>query len=503
MSDDDYEFHIRISRDEVSCYFGPGFTNAQPDSVRFDSAEHLPTIKVLEEWLRRWEWIARKPDAERLLVRGTFRALGNHLWNMALANVPGQKLLDKIDEVQSSSENLRPTVRVRLTFSDDAGDLEALPWEFVRPPGDDSFYLAAETNLTLGRYVDGPGFRDAHFESPDDKLRVLFIMCLPDEKNKKYGDTYDAERGALEKLIDDLSAMGQTRLQLKVCPRWDRGQVRNKLAEFQAGSEPGPVDVVHLAAMFRREDRTDEYQLFMPDARGDWDWREADAVVRMLTGDRNNRPKMVILHLCDWHETDWSNSPEHFEQLAPAFIARGVHAVLAMQYPIRVIEGSEFVTTLYGQLARGANIGEAVQFTRTYLVDREDRSFERQFGTPVLYMQSKMDGSLVKSVAALDDDEPATNDRRPSPLTHATFSTQGLKPDLAEIIDATGAETQKLLPDWLKSQKWPPSGTEGDARVAARNAILQLLREENDKPDVEEALVDLLARIGTIETQDG
>ena len=89
-----------------------------------------------------------------------------------------------------------------MSFTNDAGDLAALPWEFVHLAGENAF-LAAETSLTLGRYLEGEGFHDADFQSPDNKLRVLFVVCLPNWPE------YDDERAATRQLIIDLRQLGR------------------------------------------------------------------------------------------------------------------------------------------------------------------------------------------------------------------------------------------------------------------------------------------------------
>ena len=65
--------------------------------------------------------------------------------------------------------------------------------------------------------------------------------------------------------------------------------------------------------------------ILLPDDEGNWRWTtNTMPVVGAMTADPDNMPKLVILHLCDWHETDSQNAPEHFEQLAPEFIRRNI-----------------------------------------------------------------------------------------------------------------------------------------------------------------------------------
>ena len=499
MTNQDHEFLVTLSHDRVwGEYFGPGVDEGDLPPVAIRRDQHMETIQLLEAWLKRWEWIARSKD-ERLLVPDTFRVLGNHLWQMALSEVPGQRLIEAIEKVRRSRIRPRPTVRVRISFTSDADDLAALPWEFVHLAGREAF-LAAETNLTLGRYVEGEGFHDADFLSADDKLRVLFVVCLPDWRQ------YDDERAAMRSLVRDLGQLGQhgglttapSRMQLKVYQGWNEDDVKSALAEFQNEPEGGRVDVVHLTALFKRGG---EHEILLPDYDHCWRWTTNTLpVVGALTADPDNMPKLVILHLCDWHETDWTNAPEHFEQLAPEFIRKDIPAVLAMQYPMRTVDGCDLVTRLYRRLANGTNIGAAVQETRNDLVSRRDR----YFGTPVLYMQSRVDGGLVRRVVG----EPgAGRELRPSaqkPPTESSAPAVKLVFELGRIVDEMpGTRTTNDLAAWIGQQKWPDSVTEPTDRKRAEIIIRKQRRDLNDNPEADDILRQLLRRVAELAREGG
>jgi hypothetical protein len=499
MTEHDYEFRVKIGRDTVSgTYDAPKVNRGDLGTADIHRDEHLETIELLEAWLKRWEWIARRPEDERLLVPDTFRVLGNHLWNMALREVPGPRLIDAIEAVKRSQIRPRPTVSVRMSFAGDAGDLAALPWEFVHLPGDAEFFLAAETSLTLGRYLDGRGFHDADFLSADNKLRVLIVVSLPERAE------FDDERAAMHTLASDLDHLGDSgtgsRIQLKLYEGWNHEQVANELAEFHDDPDGGRVDVVHLTALFRRGD---EHQIYLPNVEHRWRWTNALPVVRALTADPDNRPKLVILHLCDWHDSDSANAPEHFEQLAPEFIRNEIPAVLAMQYPMRPVHGCDFVTRLYRRLADGMNIGAAVQATRNDFVYRHDR----YFGTPVLYMQSRVDGGLVTRVAGGDDaDAPVHRERRPlveKPPAESAASSD-LVFELAQIVDdMQGTRTTADLAEWINAQAWPVSVTDPADRKQAEKIIRLHRRQHNDNPEADEILQQLLRRVVELARQAG
>jgi hypothetical protein len=497
MTQQDYEFRLTIGRDEVTgTWDGPNTTNAELGSQDIHRENHLETIQLLEAWLNRWDWIARR-KGERLLVPDTFRVLGNHLWKMALSDVLGPPLNDAISNVQGSPLRPRPAVRIRMSFVD-APDLSALPWEFVHLEGDAPFFLAAETSLTLGRYLDGRARPETDFLSADNKLRVLFLVALPDWTE------FDDERAEMQRLTNELSQHGETseRMQLVRYEGWNHEQVARKLREFRAGDDGGRVDVVHLMALFKRDD---DHKIFLPDEFGKWEWTNADQVVDALTDDPDNRPSLVILHLCDWHEHDAANAPEHFEQLAPAFIRKEIPAVLAMQYPMRLREGRDFVPSLYRRLAAGMTIGAAVQACRSDQVKLRHRN--RYFGTPVLYMQSKVDGRLVEKVVSGDDSETLGNrDRLPSTRkpTEGSSPASDLVFELTRVVDEMpGTKTTNEVIDWIQDETWPASVKDSTVRTEVQNRIRMYRRDHNDNQEVDDIMRLLLRKVAELASQGG
>ena len=61
MTNQDYEFRVTLSHDQVWCeYEGPGVEDGDMAPVPISRDEHMETIQLLEAWLKRWEWIARR-----------------------------------------------------------------------------------------------------------------------------------------------------------------------------------------------------------------------------------------------------------------------------------------------------------------------------------------------------------------------------------------------------------------------------------------------------------
>jgi hypothetical protein len=448
-----YDFRITLDGDEVTCEFDtPERSGAvvQGEVVR---KNHLETITLLEQWLRRWERIARLEERARrrglvtwegsvhLLVPDTFAVLGDHLWGLALSGPPGDALKDAHLQLQGARATPDAQIRVRLTFKDTARDLSSLPWEFVHCP-DPGFYLAAETNLVLGRYVWGKAEQDIR-RTADDKVRALLVLCLP--RRPEFAE----ERLEIVELVEELRKV--TALELLDVDPWQPEQVAARLQQFK--SEGHLVDVVHLVALCK--DRGGRPVLYLPTGGVDdgGDWLDPQPVVGALTNDPSNRPSLVVLHLSDWDE----DPSDHFEQLAPAFINAGIPAVLAMQYPMPPRKGRAFVKSIYESLVAGERIGEAVQMARNQLLLTGQP--DRQFGTPVLYLQSKVDGSIIERAVSVDEEEGRleASVTHPSPARAADPGESDVRQVLLRLLDKQTPPTPAVaeLREWVAEVDWP------------------------------------------------
>jgi hypothetical protein len=463
-----YEFKITLNKEKVMCELetplGHRRNLGESDIQR---EQNLGTILVLEQWLKRWEWIAKANDqGESLLVPDTFKVLGDHLWNLALNNNIGNELMKAHNGMADLEDDSREPIRVRISFEQDASDLAALPWEFVRGRGgpEGGFFLAAQTNLVLGRFLGD--VKDLGIKASDLKVRVLFVRILPDNF------AFKEQRREFEYMLDKLSEIGDA-FEIVPISEWNPAEVANRLGELK--SEGKAVDVVHVVAVCEEEGR--KPKIYLPGYGGGSEWRGQDPqpVVKALTGDIITRPELVVLHLSDQRSSD---PPAHFELLAPSFIRAGIPAVLAMQYPMTHPHGQDFVYNFYSRLTRGAAIGEAVQAAR------HDLSFGRQpnrhFGAPVLYMQSSVDCRLLKMSTATETSYsvvPATGSSPAEPELRrsAPNRSAGIAQVLLEEVDLNSpdASTAGALREWINSVPWPDDLNKAWLILQARRRVKQ------------------------------
>lgn len=454
-----YLFEITLSSTRVRCEINAPGRERRTLEKEIQRNPHLETISVLEQWLKRWEWIAKagSEKGRSLLVPETFIVLGDNLWNLALANDIGRELIqahlgmatDGDDEDEDSTE----PIMLLISFEQDASDLAALPWEYLRWPGSPDggrggFFLASHTNLVLGRYLRYLG--DLDIRTADQKVRALFVELLPQQDEGRFEEQHAEFRG----MIQRLAKIGDA---LDIIPiyGWNPAEVAKKLDGLKA--EGKIVDVVHLVAVC--EDGPGRPCLYLPEDGDPARWRGQDPlpVVNALTENHATRPELVVLHLSDLRGT---NPPAHFERLAPAFIEEGIPAVLAMQYPMTHPYGQNFVDDFYRRLTRGQAIGEAVQAARHAL--GYGRQLNRHFGAPVLYMQSKVDCRLLSIGPAGD---APYNVKPDAPPVHSELGlrhmTAGRPASIAQVLlrdaelNSPDPATAEMLQDWINSVPWP------------------------------------------------
>jgi hypothetical protein len=100
-----YLFEIKLNSTKVRCVIDAPDGKRRTFEEDIQREPHLETISVLEQWLKRWEWIAKASDpGQSLLVPGTFRVLGDNLWNLALANNIGRELIQAHQKMTEEDE---------------------------------------------------------------------------------------------------------------------------------------------------------------------------------------------------------------------------------------------------------------------------------------------------------------------------------------------------------------------------------------------------------------
>ena len=298
------------------------------------------------------------PDALRL---------GEALAAAVLPPAVRHALDNRITHAQGAQEG----VRVRLMLS--GSELNNLPWEFLvfnRGGGEPkvSDFLALMPNCSLVRHTASP--LPAWRVEAKAPAAVFVAVASPSGWPRlQVADEYQIVTKALQDCAR-FTLAGQEHAQ--------RGQLPNAAH---------PAHVFHFAGHGTFEQTlsavpgklTGRAELVLEDEYGDQDPLDADLLAMQLA-DAGTR--VAVLGACQTAQRDdigaWSS-------VAEALLKAGLGAVVGMQFPVLDNSAIRFATDVYGSLALGLGIDEAVRAGRVAVAAAGDA---RGWATPVLYLRS-------------------------------------------------------------------------------------------------------------------
>jgi hypothetical protein len=282
----------------------------------------------------------------------------------------GQRLFDWLfadDRLKTAWAEMRgssPQRRVRLRIDAGAPELHALPWELLRDVGDGSVPqdLAATTATPFSRYLAGrwqPG-------SPTLKRPVRMLVAVANPEN--LGDYRleaidpEAEWALLQEAMEGLDA------ELVQLPQ------PCTLTALQEELQKG-YHVLHLVAHGAYSEEAGQAVVFLADGEGQVRPVTDEEFAAMLghqlaDTDVQNEDKLRLVFLASC-QTATRSPADAFRGFAPALVAAGAPAVLAMQDLVPVDTAREFARTFYKQLLQHGQVDLAVNQARATLLAGE------------------------------------------------------------------------------------------------------------------------------------
>ncbi len=293
-----------------------------------------------------------------------FTQFGERLFD---ALFPGD-VLSSYRQTAGAAEAANKTVRLRLKLR--PPEIAALPWEYLYDRPHDRF-LGISDRTILSRYVpDAPLFERPMSVQPP--LRVLVVLSSPADAASL---NLARERKVLEKAT--AAAVDDGRLQL----HWVQHAIGENIRQAMRDFEPHVFHFVGHGQFDVEKGRG--YLLFEDDFAESV--KVSDRVLREYFAG-HEQTKLVVLNACEGAKAD---SGRAMSGLAPLLVARGLPAVVAMQYPLRDRTAVKFARNFYAELCREhpADVDVAVAAGRRaiyidYGVDRPD------WGIPVCFMRS-------------------------------------------------------------------------------------------------------------------
>ena len=287
-------------------------------------------------------------------INAALETLGTALYRMLLAPEMRAYL---------AAQARRHHLRLRLSFTDQAEELGALPWELLRGDGNLGFW-GINPRTALVRYQPLSDSKAEPSLKTRLPLRILVLISeipgLPvlDIKREKQG----------------LISLGESKASLF---RIDV-ETEATLQKLQACLENG-YDVVHWIG----HGDVDEEGAFvyMLDEQGAQRLVTPSALSQVIRGVASP-PKLVLFNACNT-----ATSVGNVLGMAPVLIDHaGLPAVIGMQYPISDMAAARFTEGFYTALIHHGQVDYAVSQGRKAIATAEDTA-PRDWACPVLYTQ--------------------------------------------------------------------------------------------------------------------
>jgi hypothetical protein len=320
------------------------------------------TLETIEEIALALNLIEKNETSEILLQN-----LGKKLYTYLF---PGP--IDKhFSQTEAIARARKQMIRLRLTI--EPHTLARLPWELLyRDEG--GYFFAVNPNTVLSRYLDVP-LPQERVRRQKGPLHMLLILAAPDDQMSL--DVDDWEKKIKQALAKPLQEQNLT---IQVVKEGTIENINNALLE----QEPDIVQFVgHGTYMGGRG------YLALVDAKN-WQTKLMDdARFASLFLGVTQRLGLICLATCESAKSDASQG---FSGMAPQLVQRGIPAVIAMQYKIKISSATLFFESLYRSVAARKSIDWAVQQARNSVA--ADKGYDnREFATPVLYMRAR-DGEI-------------------------------------------------------------------------------------------------------------
>jgi hypothetical protein len=309
------------------------------------------------------------PRVLRLLAPGTQEnEVGERLFELLFAD---SRLLAAWAETRGRS----PRRRVRLRI--DPLELRPLPWELLpSAPGKPAGSLAADQNTPFSRYLPSPAKQGRLIS--ERPLRALVAVASPEDLADYHLPALDvaAEERAL---VGIAAGIAEERLVATILkPPVTRAAL---LKELQKG-----YHLVHLVAHGGSQRSSGEPGLFLADERNRATLLTQGELAGMVES-LGDCLRLVFLASC----CSAAGGSEAFQGLAPALLAAGVPAVVAMRERIPAETVRQFALSFYQRLEAHGAADLAANEARRALFTRGLPGA----ACPVLYMRLKDDALFV------------------------------------------------------------------------------------------------------------
>lgn len=262
--------------------------------------------------------------------------------------------------------------RMRLRLRVEADEIARLPLELAyRVEG--GYFLSINPDTVLSRFLNVP-LPQGQVRRQPGPLHVLTIVASPDGLAMLDPDEWVAT--VQSALAEPLSKGQMTFEAVKQATMRD---IRRALLKQ-------PPDIVQFVG--HGAYKGGKGYLALVDSDGTARYVDDEQFANLFLG-TSGHLGLVSLTAC---EGGASSDPQGFSGIAPQLVQRGVPAVVAMQYKVRIQTAALFLEEFYLAIAEGKPVDWATQWARN-AISQEFGMADREFATPVLYMRAE-DGQV-------------------------------------------------------------------------------------------------------------
>jgi tetratricopeptide (TPR) repeat protein len=283
-----------------------------------------------------------------------------------------------------------PSTRIEITTG--IAEATAIPWELVRNPHSRTFVALAAKSFVRTQRDAQTGLTPT---SEAEKVRILLVICRP------RGGKDVPFRSVAGRLVTRLSDEARDAFDIDVLRPPTYEQLATTLGLADERGQPYHIvhfdghgvyaEAKHLAGAgkvlnnltLKGEGVGPRGFLAFEDPASDENSKFVDGL-RLGALLRDNGVPVLVLNACQSAFAEAPAKPkeaasetrdevEAYGSLAQAVMEAGAAGVVAMRYSVYVVTAAQFVAELYGSLARGRRLGEAVTWARKNLHNQPDR----------------------------------------------------------------------------------------------------------------------------------
>jgi tetratricopeptide (TPR) repeat protein len=289
----------------------------------------------------------------------------------------GTELFDKIFKSNSDAHKIWSYVHlilkeIRVEIVTDIQETTSIPWELICNP--DTLQPLALSTASFMRTFSQAAISPKFKFSPEGPIRILLAICRPG------ADDDVPFRSVASQVIRGLSAAASSCFQLDVLRPPTFAQLERVLKA--AKEQTKPYHVLHFDGhgiytgnrgwiCFEYPDPDEDGELVNGNRLGKL-MQEYDVPILVLNACRSaySESPSEPASAQDAEQIDAHKRVRAFGSLAQEVMHSGAAGVVAMRYVVYVVTAALFVAELYGALAQGRTLEEAVNLGRKHLHDQ-------------------------------------------------------------------------------------------------------------------------------------